>query len=142
MAKQGKKTVAPAATATASKKSRTAPAADSDSRPMNKQTFVARLAETTYEKPSGEVESIFGSKAQARRALEAMLEEMVRSVEHGGKGVSFTGYFAVKTKRRAARKGVKVPSRNRGDFEVRDIPAKIVPRLTPGVRLKTAAAAK
>lgn len=76
------------------------------------------------------------SKADADRALNALLDTIVEAVAQGGE-VSLTGFGAFKASSRAAREG-----RNPKTGEKLAIAATTVPKFSPGTSFKAAVAKK
>ena len=76
------------------------------------------------------------SKAAAGKALDAMIETVVKSVAKGDP-VTLVGFGTFKAVKRAARQGV-----NPKTGEKLKIAAAVVPRFTPGAGFKTAVAGK
>ena len=70
------------------------------------------------------------SKAQAKRAVESFLDTITDSMKNGGK-VTLTGFGTFQVQEREARKG-----RNPQTGETMSIPARKVPKFSPGKGLK------
>lgn len=74
------------------------------------------------------------TKAQAQRAVDAMMESVFDEIKNGGK-VTIVGFGTFQVKDQAARTG-----RNPATGEPMEIPAKKVVKFKPGKRLQEAAA--
>jgi DNA-binding protein HU-beta len=89
---------------------------------MTKQEFVSKV-----QQKSGL------SSRDAARAVDAFLESVTETLE-GGDSVTFTGFGKFSTSQRAAREGVNP----RNPSEKVHIPARRVPKFSPGSALKSA----
>lgn len=98
---------------------------------MNKQNFIEFLTtNATYTKDGAEV-ATFASKAEAKRAVDAVMNGLVDVVSEGN-GLAITGVLSAKPRVRPGRKNAKIFG------EVKDIPATTTLRITPGKRLRDA----
>ena len=91
---------------------------------MNKTEFVSKVAANTGM-----------SNAEAGRAVQAVLEEIQTALK-GGEDVAFAGFGKFSVSERAARTGVNPQDPSKKV----QIPARTVPRFTPGAVLKEAVA--
>lgn len=91
---------------------------------MNKTEFVSRVA------AKGDM-----SSAEASRAVGAVLE-VIQEALKGGEEVAFAGFGKFSVSQRAARQGVNPQDPSKKV----NIPARSVPRFTPGAVLKEAVA--
>ncbi len=91
---------------------------------MNKTEFVSKVAANTGM-----------SNAEAGRAVQAVLDE-IQSALKGGEDVAFAGFGKFSVSERAARTGVNPQDPSKKV----EIPARTVPRFTPGAVLKEAVA--
>lgn len=91
---------------------------------MNKSEFVSRVA------AQGDM-----SNAEAGRAVQAVLD-VIQEALKGGEDVAFAGFGKFSVSQRAARTGVNPQDPSKKV----QIPARTVPRFTPGAVLKEAVA--